>query len=63
VIGSDEKILTDMDPATRVSFVMGLCRDKVGTMTVCPYITGLTADEEATAVDAVVKMGYDSYIV
>jgi hypothetical protein len=63
VVNGTETILSDMDVTTRVSFIFGLCKDKIGDMPLYPYITGLTQSDISTAVDTVVNMGYSSYFV
>jgi hypothetical protein len=63
VIGTNETVLSDMNVPDRVIYVLGICQTKVGGMTICPYITGLNADDAAAVIDDIVELGYENYIV
>jgi hypothetical protein len=63
VIGINETVLSDMDVYNRVTYIFSIIKGKTGSMHVSPYIAGLTSGDIAGAVDAIVDLGYDSYIV
>jgi hypothetical protein len=63
VVGETETILTDMTFSDRFAFIMELCRDNSGDMTIIPYITNATPEIISEAVDTAVGIGINSYFV